>query len=422
MNKIKTNNFKKTFIFILFFLSNMICSKIYANENYVLSTVNKLPITKIDVINRAKLIAFSMDEDLEFKNIENFYNQSFKNLINERVIESAGLLINKNINKIVSKQAYQLTLQDFDNSENKLNQFINNLSIPKSAILDKMKIQLIWGAVLRKKFKVEIKNLEEKTEEIIKIQEAQNKKDLYDLAEIVIEKKGNTKLLENINIALKQGSNFLDIAKQVSISISGKFNGKIGWKSYENLPSYIKDKKTNLREGDVFSFQIKDRIRIIKILAKRNKGRLSVIENKVLLAQIKFPINFKKNDVAYNEVKKRLDKLLYNKKNCDDLKQINNEKNKDINLKVVNSRIADLSPNIQKVITNKKILQISKPVYFGNNGFTYIKCDVKQAKLSNKQPTKIKKNIVAKQYLIFSEKLIKKLNKQADIINIEKIK
>ena len=41
------------------------------------------------------------------------------------------------------------------------------------------------------------------------------KEDLYDLAEIVINRVNNSKLLEKINIALKDGIGFLDIAKQV---------------------------------------------------------------------------------------------------------------------------------------------------------------------------------------------------------------
>ena len=71
---------------------------------------------------------------------------------------------------------------------------------------------------------------------------AQNE-DLYDLAEIIIDKKENSALLKKINFALENGISFLDIAKQISISSSSKFNGKIGWKNFENLPDFVKRKK-----------------------------------------------------------------------------------------------------------------------------------------------------------------------------------
>lgn len=411
-------SYKYQIIVIISFI-NVISSAICAKENYILSTVNTIPISKIDVINRAKLISFSINQDLKFKNLKNFYNQSYKVLINERVIQSAGLRINKNINKIVSKQAYQLTLQNFDNSEDKFNKFIKKLSIPKSAIIEKSETQLIWSIVLRDRFKSEIDRLEEKLNENILRNDSQNQQDLYDIAEIVIDRSGNNNLLKNINLALQQGISFLDIAKQVSLSSSKKFNGKTGWRNYNNLPKYIIDKQINVKEGDIFTFPVRDKIKIIKILVKRNKGRLSKTENKILLVQVKFEINFKTNEVAYTDVKQKLSKLLGDKNDCDQLKKIND---KSIKLNIINSRVADLSPNIQKVIINKKINEITDPFYIGNNGYTYVVCDKKQAKLSKKNYNQTKKDFMSKQFLIFSEKHLKQLNKQANIINIKEIR
>ena len=411
-------SYKYQIIVIISFI-NVISSAICAKENYILSTVNTIPISKIDVINRAKLISFSINQDLKFKNLKNFYNQSYKVLINERVIQSAGLRINKNINKIVSKQAYQLTLQNFDNSEDKLNKFIKKLSIPKSAIIEKSETQLIWSIVLRDRFKSEIDRLEEKLNENILRNDSQNQQDLYDIAEIVINRSGNKNLLKNINLALQQGISFLDIAKQVSLSSSKKFNGKTGWRNYNNLPKYIIDKQINVKEGDIFTFPVRDKIRIIKILVKRNKGRLSKTENKILLVQVKFEINFNTKKAAHTDVKQKLSKLLGDKKNCDQLKKIND---KNIKLNIINSRVADLSPNIQKVIINKKINEITDPFYIGNNGYTYVVCDKKQAKLSKKNYNQTKKDFMSKQFLIFSEKHLKQLNKQANIINIKEIR
>ena len=422
LNNIKIITTYKYLVLIFFLLSNTFFGKTFANDNYVLSTVNNLPITKFDVINRAKIISFSIDQDLAFKNLKNFYNQSLKILTDERIIEASGVLINKNINKILYNQAYQLTLQNFDNSENKLNEFIDKLSIPKSTIVDKFKSKLIWSTVIRDRFKIEIKNIEKKSKEIFRQQTARSKITLYDLAEIVLEKKGNAQVLQNINLALKQGSSFLDIATQVSTSSSAKLKGKIGWKTYENLPTYIVNKKIEINEGDIISFPVKDKIKIIKILVKRNNGMLSEIENEVLLAQVNFQVNFQDKRLAYIDVKERLAKLLSKKVNCNNLKKLNNNNNIDLNLNVINSRIADLSPSIQRIIKNKNLYEISKPIYVGNNGFIYITCNKKRATLVKSNFTQIKKNIMEKQFRIFSAKLIKKLNKHASIVSIEKIK
>ena len=50
-----------SFVFVyLFFISLT-----YANENFIITTVNKFPISKIDVINKAKILRQSIDKNLD---------------------------------------------------------------------------------------------------------------------------------------------------------------------------------------------------------------------------------------------------------------------------------------------------------------------------------------------------------------------
>ena len=70
---------------------------VFGKDNYVVTIVNKIPITKFDIINRAKLISLSIDDNVNLKNLENYYNQSLKTLINEKIIFSEGNKINKNL-------------------------------------------------------------------------------------------------------------------------------------------------------------------------------------------------------------------------------------------------------------------------------------------------------------------------------------
>ena len=61
LNSIKMKiSYRYQIILIISFI-NIISSAICAKENYILSTVNTIPISKIDVINRAKLISFSIN-------------------------------------------------------------------------------------------------------------------------------------------------------------------------------------------------------------------------------------------------------------------------------------------------------------------------------------------------------------------------
>ncbi len=408
-------------LFLIILLSAYIFKSAYSDENYVVTIVNKIPITKIDIFNRAKLIALSIDKDSKVKNLENYFSQSHRTLINEKIIFSAGEKINKNLSTIVLNQANQMLLAEFDNSKQKLDQFIKIYSIPKSTLLEKYKAQLIWGIVLKNKYKRQFSKIEKNIEQTIELKEYINKEDLYDLAEIIINN-NNKKLLEKINFALRDGANFLEIAKHISISSSAKFNGKIGWKNYQDLPQFIKKKGTIINEGEIFTFAEKDKIKIIKILVKRQNGRISKKENIVLLAQIKFPINFQNKSIAYKNIKNELNNLLSNKNSCDVLKIFGKKNSKNLDLKVINSRMADLSPKLENLIKSINILEISKPIFLGNYGYTYVKCDKRVAKLDKINYEKLKEKKLNQYFLIYSEKLLKRLNNEANILFVEKIK
>ena len=95
---------------------------------------------------------------------------------------------------------------------------------------------------------------------------------------------------------------------------------------------------------------------------------------------------------------------------------------KNLDLKVIKSRIADLSPKIENMIKSINLFEISKPIFLGNYGYTYVKCDKREAKLNKINYKKLKEKKLNKYFLIYSEKLLKRLNNEANILLVEKIK
>ena len=405
------------FVFIYFSLINLT----YANENFIVTIVNKIPISKIDIINKAKLLSYSIEKKLNTNNLPKFYNQALEILINEKVILSEGLKINKNIENLVNKQSESLLLVEFKNSEIQLTNFLKKLSIPKSTILDKYKTQLILGYVVKNKYKSQLINLETIVEKNINSEKNLRKEDLFELAEIVINKKNNSKLYNEIQSALQNGANFLNIAKQISTSSSSKFNGKIGWKTFDEASIITKNKKNTFLEGDILSYSTNDKIYFFKILAIRLNGQLSQKENRVFLVEAKFPINFKKKEQAYMDVKRRLDEVLGHKSKCNNLTMLRKANKFKISLNTIETRLADISSNIQYLIKNIKLYEVSKPLFSGNNGFAFIMCDKQKATMEEINPEIIKNKMMNKHFLNLSNKLLKRLNKQAQINQIQKL-
>ena len=419
------NKINKTYFKILIIIGNLLLfsmlNNVNAKENYIVALVNNLPITKIDVIERAKLISYSIYQNVEFKNLNKFYDQSIRSLVQDNIKKHAGLKYNANILNSVSNKAYELTLSEYQNSDKKLNEFTNKLSISKSSIINRYEAELIWRIVLKNKFKQQSISIDKEITKIIRLKELEKNKDKYDLAEIVIPKKNNLDLFNKIMSALKQGANFANIAKQVSMSPSSRLGGKVGWKTYKDLPYDMTKNNLEINEGDLFNFITKDSINIIKILVKRNKGKVSYIENKVLLAEINFQINFGNKDQIYKKIKSKLLVLLKDKKSCDVLKKIKRENNEGLKLKVIESRIADLDINLQKNIKNLQLLTAIGPIYKGNSGYLYVYCDIKKIKLKDINPNLIKKKLLNKRLAIFNVRVLKKLTQNAVIKTIKNI-
>ena len=393
----------------------LICNQVNAKENYIVALVNNTPITKIDLEDKAKLISYSIEKNISQKNLNNFFNQSLKSLITDNLIRSEGLKFNKNILNLVKDRAYSNLLSDYNGSEILLNKFIQKLNISKSMVLNKYENEIILGILLQNKFEQQFENLNQEIQEIIRLKELEKNKDKFELAEIVIPKKNNMELFNKIKNALNKDSNFSYIAKQVSINPSAKKGGKIGWRTLENLPVEITSNNQLINEGDIFHLIKNETYRIIKILVKRNQGKISNIEDQILLAVINFKINFGRKKAVYLIVKDKVDGLLKNNKGCNGLKNINNNTNKDITLRVINSRIADLDVNLQKKINNLQLYKIMEPIYEGNEGYLYVLCDKAKSKLIDFNPDLIKQELTDKRMSILSSRYLKKIKQNAVI-------
>ena len=121
-------------------------------------------------------------------------------------------------------------------------------------------------------------------------------------------------------------------------------------------------------------------------------------------------------------IKNKVENLLSNKSSCDVLKIFEKKNSKNFDLKVITSRIADLSPKIENIIKSIDFFVISKPIFLGNYGYTYVKCDKRKAELEKINYKKLKEKELNKYFLIYSEKLLKRLNNEANILLVEKMK
>ena len=101
--------------------------------------------------------------------------------------------------------------------------------------------------------------------------------------------------------------------------------------------------------------------------------------------------------------------------------KINREKKENLQLRVIEARIADLDINLQKKLKNLQLLKSTGPTYKGNNGYLYVFCDMKKIKLKAINPIQIKKKLLDKRLAIFNARILKKITQNAIIKTINNI-
>jgi hypothetical protein len=116
-----------------------------------------------------------------------------------------------------------------------------------------------------------------------------------------------------------------------------------------------------------------------------------------------------------------LDNLLSHKSKCNNLRTLKKSNKFNISLNTIETRLADISSNIQYLIKNIKLYEVSKPLFSGNNGYVFIVCDKQKVTNAKINPEIIKNKMMNKHFLNLSNKLLKRLNKQAQITQIQKL-
>ena len=111
---------------LLLFICITFSSPLLAKEkNYIVALVDKDPITFIDLKEKAKLIHYTQNKNINYKQIQDLYKKSLDVMIEEKLLISEALKYNKDILKLSKKDSLRLLLPKFS-IRRKLNFYLKN--------------------------------------------------------------------------------------------------------------------------------------------------------------------------------------------------------------------------------------------------------------------------------------------------------
>ena len=409
----KMINFKTLLILIFLIFSNKSFS---INSNFVIATVDRDPITYLDLIEKSKLKYYLYNKNNKFQNLKKYYDSSLKDLISERLLINKALKSNKDIMKLTELDARKYLNQRF-NTKEKLENFFTDSGLSKNSYIYNVQLELIKKFLINKMFKKEFDDYLEGASVV----ETKNKNvNQLDLEQLTLkinrsDKDFVNKLDKKLVRYLEYGYSFKDIARLFDKKTDTKvIAGRSGWQNEIDFKKNVFEKFFSMKEGEFVKEKTANKITYIRVIAKRINGVLSSREQLVELIQL----NFETKNFSTLKLVSILDDFELNnsKLECSEIeKQL--KMNTDVKTYYIKAKLTDFSERILNQIYITKEKNFTNPINFNNNTLVFYVCD---KIIQNKIPKKVKldEKRLNKKVVLLTEKIVKILKKDA-VINIK---
>ena len=244
----------KYFFFLIILFSIISNKSIYSSEVYVVSKVNNIIITNVDVENEYRyLIALNNDlKNIDKKKIMKLAKDSIiKEKIKETELKNHFDLNqeNKYIDRILANFYKALDLKN----EKEFKNYLLNYDLLFDEVKKKIVIEAAWNDLIYTKYidKIQIdeQKIKKKINKLISDKKRQN---VYLLSEILYNE-NNAENNENKYKLIKKSIaeiGFKNTANIHSISDTAKLGGQIGWINESQLSKIIKKKIAKLKIGE----------------------------------------------------------------------------------------------------------------------------------------------------------------------------
>ncbi len=359
-------NFKLFLIFFIFLINNSVFS---SEKNFVVATIDRSPITYLDLKQKAKLIHFLNTRNNKYKNLNKYFNLSLESLISEKLLIKKALQYNKNILKLTKEDATKYIFSQYNNSPKAFKNFLKKNDLSESVVISNVQIEILKKYLIGKMFE---KEYDDYLKEISN--DLDSKKDEIDLEQIIIKiNKKDIKLINSIdnriNFLSNKGYSFKEISNILSknnlITVSA---GRSGWQSKKNFKPDTFKKLFKFPEGKILKEKFDDNLNYLRIISKREKGMFSSREQIITFIKISYLKSEKKE--------KKLNELYMKNPNisCKDFFTKLKE-NKAFNLSFQKINLTDFSEKLLLMINKTNVKQFTDTILFNKENVQFYICD-----------------------------------------------
>ena len=362
---------KQTIAFAITFI--VFCGLTFAGlaSVSIVATVNGEPITSYDLEQRILMLRDATNIEINGQTEKRISDDALQMLIDDSLKQQVAIDGNVGLKSAAIAKANELIDASFAADGKTGAATLQEIGIDPMTVQSKFVSDLIWSDHLQRIYSDKFAGIENK----IDVELARLKKNASNpqikLSEIVLAPAPNRDLKQTLNLAtqlvaaIRKGANFNAIAQQYSGAGSAKQGGRIGWLVANRLPPLFVERLTATVNGETTDpIELDGAIYIFKKDGERKMGLADESQSRIWLARALLPLPANATNADRLEAGARIERDTAAIDSCDKLVELNASYGSYAEARLNEMVLADLAPQMQKLVSTLEDNQASEPIAF----------------------------------------------------------
>ena len=392
----------------------------------IIAVVNSIPLTKRDVDTRGKLFALSTGLPVSQEIMNRLRPQIIRQLIDERLRTQE--ILERHIN--VTPQQIAAAISNIERRNNlpkgSLIDHFKQDDLALTTLIDQLRVQIGWMQVLKQELgpRSRVSSIDIAQRQAALKREAGHPE--YQISEIFIKvrdprkDKNELALVQTIIDQLRKGAPFPIVAAQFSQSQTALNGGSMGWVQEDELdPSVIKIVRSMPVGVGAISNPIKvpGGFLIITLNGKRIIGKEigHLISIRQVFLPFSTPLDPRHVTPQQEATLQKAMHVMQTAHSCPDMEKLNKEEGEKRPTNPGELVLERLNPQMQAILTNLPIGQVSKPVVSHEGIALLMVCSKQQKNFSTRSASEIADQLMEERIEQVSRQLDSDLHRRAMI-------
>lgn len=271
---------------------------IHAQVVGIAAIVNEEVISALDVENRLRFNLMSANLADNSQNRRRLKSQVLLTLVDEKLQMQEAKRLNISINDAEISEGERILETQNNLPTGSLKEFLRSRGLDESTLLAKIRAEIAWGKVLRRRILARIDISDEEVDEVLNRLQSRRGTEQRLVSEIflAVDSPDQAENVHQLALRLvrqiREGSRFAAVAQQFSQGVTSRVGGDIGWVGEGELARELEQALTGLSAGKVSNpISSPAGYYILFLRDRRRLGEANALDERVNLRQIFIPLS-----------------------------------------------------------------------------------------------------------------------------------